>query len=409
VCSVGRLVGPAQIRIPRSLACGALLTTAVLLGPGRVAGQQPFECPAEDDAAIVFGSVLSQEGRLALPGALVTVVDREGRSRHIVADGEGMFVACEVAAGVATVSAAVGPFVSIENEINVQSGVDVRVDLEVPFETGPAVGATRRVESSGNQSQIRGILRDQADGHRVVGATVALSDGTASALTDGEGVFVLTVPSHDVQLRIDHVAYGSQSVDVELAEGESVVLDLRITPRAVALEPITVEVTGRQLHRLAQVGFYERQEWGEKLGLGIFLDQEDIRRRVTNRVSSILDGIGSLRRLRFCDGNHCLILFTVAGAPSRPVDEIHIDGNIQSLGRGSRIPCPMDLYVDGVPVRLFRWSSASGPILVILGGVDDFLHVSEVAAMEVYRRPSELPADLGGATDGCGAISVWTG
>ncbi len=62
----------------------------------------------------------------------------------------------------------------------------------------------------------------------------------------------------------------------------------------------------------------------------------------------------------------------------------------------------------GVRARLFRWGSEGQGSMHVMGSIDELVNISEVAAVEVYRRPAELPAEFGGATDGCGAVVLWT-
>lgn len=72
------------------------------------------------------------------------------------------------------------------------------------------------------------------------------------------------------------------------------------------------------------------------------------------------------------------------------------------------VPCPADVFIDGRAVRLYRWKEREGWELIVLAGIDEFVVPADVEAVEVYRRASELPARFGGATEGCGAVVIWT-
>ena len=59
------------------------------------------------------------------------------------------------------------------------------------------------------------------------------------------------------------------------------------------------------------------------------------------------------------------------------------------------------VYVDGV--RVIRDNASSNE------SIDNFVHPSEIAGVEVYRSASEVPAEFGGSVGRCGAIVIWTG
>jgi len=348
---------------------------------------------------------------MVLAGATVTLTDGGGQVIETAADEAGVFAFCDVPEGEAVVSVELGAFSSDPEKIDVVSGstVDLRVSVDLNARTP---GATVSPLTEAAQAHIYGRVLSREGRRPVVGATMTLVEGGGSALTDSDGAFVLDAPPGDVEvaIRVEHVAYGSQTTaGLKLVGGESLSVELLLDPAPISVDPISVRVTGHRLRRLERDGFYERREWGERLGLGIFLGPEELKERPASRLSAFLDGLASVKRLRYCGGTHCLILLTAAGAPPRSIDIIQFGGKEQFLKPFSRVECPMDLYVDGIPVRLFRWSArGSKAILQVLASVDDFVNVGGLAAIEVYRRASELPAGFGGATDGCGAIAVWT-
>jgi hypothetical protein len=40
--------------------------------------------------------------------------------------------------------------------------------------------------------------------------------------------------------------------------------------------------------------------------------------------------------------------------------------------------------------------------------IDHIIPASDLAGVEIYRRPSQLPARFGGAMSACGVIVLWT-
>jgi len=49
-----------------------------------------------------------------------------------------------------------------------------------------------------------------------------------------------------------------------------------------------------------------------------------------------------------------------------------------------------------------------GNVITVHMGIDELGIPSELVGIEVYRRASELPAEFGGAMEGCGAVAIWT-
>ena len=56
--------------------------------------------------------------------------------------------------------------------------------------------------------------------------------------------------------------------------------------------------------------------------------------------------------------------------------------------------CDLNVYLDGTLVRG--------------GGVDEFVLPIEIAGIEVYAGPAQLPAEFAGSDARCGAVVIWT-
>ncbi|GMV05769.1 MAG: hypothetical protein AMXMBFR53_20460 [Gemmatimonadota bacterium] len=88
-----------------------------------------------------------------------------------------------------------------------------------------------------------GRLLDAGTAAPVAGATVELVGTTNAAVTDEEGEFRLggVLPGvYDLQVR--HLAYGTQTREVDVAPEADMAVELRLSPRALELEAIDVEV-----------------------------------------------------------------------------------------------------------------------------------------------------------------------
>jgi hypothetical protein len=210
-----------------------------------------------------------------------------------------------------------------------------------------------------------------------VGVAMLLTDSSgvriASAITNDEGAFRFYHPGTDgvYRLTAEHVGYTTTVHDLALRRGEAISLDVRLATRAVPLGEI--RVTARRQDFLANAGFYERME----RGLGWFVDPEEIERRKPSRITDILRRAPGVQ----------VISQGAMGADIRLFDSQRLQGD-----------CPPSIYLDGLLARAYP---RSGP------PITDLVDVATVAAIEVLRRPSEIPSRYRGSRSACGVVLVW--
>jgi len=93
---------------------------------------------------------------------------------------------------------------------------------------------------------VAGRLLDAESGRPIEGATVDLLELGAGAVTDSLGSFrIQGVPPGEYVLRVRHLAYGVHVHAVDVPEDEDLSIELKLSPQALALEPLEVEVSGR--------------------------------------------------------------------------------------------------------------------------------------------------------------------
>ncbi len=196
-------------------------------------------------------------------------------------------------------------------------------------------------------------------------------DSVAGTQSDRDGLFEILAPRAGVfYVSVRRVGYG-MVVDGPVQLQDSVTVTVGIHMQQIALyelDPITITAEPVVRH-LVTVGYYERQYASAG---GLFLGPDYIERRASaRRVSDLLRGL-----------------------PGVGVDQ---DGNVVLRGMVSgRGPCGSPtVYLDGIV------SSVGNEDLKILDPLLD------VEAIEVYRRPSEIPVQYGGPTRGCGVILIW--
>lgn len=378
-------------------AAGAAL--AALLWAGDLAGQgaagAAAACP--EDAATVAGSVEDAGSGLPLPEARVsaswTEAGGESRAAEALTGADGRFRLCLPAEVEATLAAAFLGRLAPPVSVLAAGGRVVERTLQVNLGGGGTwiTAAAGPALAPAGPSRVLGVVVDLESGRPVEGAIVTAGETGVQALSDAQGRFLLRdVPPGRHALRFQHVAFGSVSEPVEVAAGRTLEVEARLVPRAFELEPIIV--TALRDWKLDRVGFYERKEWAEKTGRGVFLTQKDLEGRA-GRIHGVFNGLPGITVQRFCGDGPCKFLPVTRGAPAR----------------GFWNMCPMDVFIDGTNARLFRFGAAGrGLGLDVRAGIDEVVAPSEVTAIEIYRSASELPAEFGGATEGCGAVAIWT-
>lgn len=236
----------------------------------------------------------------------------------------------------------------------------------------------------------------EADSQRPVRlATLALLDDRdrvlVEAISDSAGAFrVRAWVAGKYRIRASAIGYRSVTSDLlEIGTGEEFVLDIRLTTDAVALEPISVVSRSRSsLTEIALRGYYDRRDAGRRIGMGRFLDRGEIEERGT-KLSDVLRRVPGLR---IHQNGRCAYV-TVGSNPGG------LDGRRTSGGECT-LPssvCAANLYLDG----LYLDYVGAGP------SIDQMVPLDWVEAIEVYRRPAELPAEFL-SSGACGVVAIWT-
>ncbi len=205
------------------------------------------------------------------------------------------------------------------------------------------------------------------EGDPIVGASVLVGERGASSDADGQALVEGMAPGR-YRLRVSFLGKqprellarlegpGPWGVIVELAESQ------------VTMDGVVVEARDLSGSRLAADGFFDRL----KLGAGSVLNAQDLARRNPITLTDALRGVLGVRIRRGDQGP--VAISQVAG------DE-----------------CALSVFLDGVPYRY-----ASDNL--------DAVSAQNVVAVEVYRRPSQVPLQYNqlGVSDGCGVVLVWT-
>lgn len=235
---------------------------------------------------------------------------------------------------------------------------------------GPFLASAAEPTSAHAQEgrRISGDVFDLYSEEPLVNAVVRISGTDRWDLTDEQGRFEFRdLEPAEYVVEVEHLSYqpGGEAVELEEAADE-VTLEIRLAPDGIPLAPVDVETTEPEPSRGARLeSVYERKEHMERVGQGIFLDQEDLRiygqgGRISAVVNGQIPGTTATRRER--------VIFRNAG--------------------GS---CTPHWYLDGQRVN---HEDARG------------VPTGDVELIEVYRGLSELPASFDYTR--CGIIAIWT-
>ncbi|TMB98757.1 MAG: hypothetical protein E6J42_05215 [Chloroflexi bacterium] len=243
------------------------------------------------------------------------------------------------------------PVAALGLGIAVSRGVPVQAQAQAHAAT-PTAGISGQVVNQQSRIPVSGA-RVNLIGTRLQSATDSAGRFTQASL--GAGTYILEVRA---------IGYGVTSWVLRLADGELVDYVFELEPLGVDLDPIVVE--GRP-------GYFQRrmQEFEERrrAGRGIFITRDQIAASHATTMVDLLRGIPGVRLN--CRSGVCTAQMT----------------------RTAHGVCAADWVVDGMPATV-----SSTPHLPVVG----------IVAVEIYRSPSEAPAEFLKADSDCGVIAIWT-
>ncbi|MDX1393861.1 MAG: carboxypeptidase regulatory-like domain-containing protein [Gemmatimonadota bacterium] len=211
-----------------------LLALLGLVGPVHPSDAQERPIPTLDDdlptcetAEALEGVVVDGATRVPIAEASV-FVSIAGETRSTTTTAAGRFRLCDIPPGAMVLAGA--------EHAGVRSPVRA-----IPGDNGgePFVVAL----DLGTPASIIVTATDTESGEPVEGVTIRLLPGLISAVTNRAGRAGLgLVPPGDYRLRADHIGFDSFDEAVFVVPSEPRQLDLALRPRAIALDPLEVEI-----------------------------------------------------------------------------------------------------------------------------------------------------------------------
>jgi len=238
--------------------------------------------------------------------------------------------------------------------------------------------------SPADAQTLRGRILDSVTREPVMLAYVGLiTEGqsmTVAALADTDGVFQITAPDPGQYfIYISRTGYETL-MDGVFELGEDGVFDVQIglKPLPIELAEVVVEAESGPMSFLERQGFYDRAIDGR----GVFMLREEIERTSIDKVTDVF------RRIPMLDVDESRPL---VGGP-----QVFQNPRVRVVRNGQY--CSPTLYIDRHVVH----SGAIGAVRP-----DDYVTATEIDAIEVYTRPSEVPLGFDELND-CGVILIWT-
>ncbi len=129
------------------------------------------------------------------------------------------------------------------------------------------------------QGSVKGIITDGVNGEPLIGATVVVQGTTKGAVTDFDGNYEITgITAGSYKLLVSYTGYASETIDITIADGQTVTNDFALASSATDLDLVVVTGTG---------GPVEKKKIGNSIGT---IDTKKLEELPINNFSDILQG-----------------------------------------------------------------------------------------------------------------------
>jgi hypothetical protein len=252
----------------------------------------------------------------------------------------------------------------------------------------------------GAQAVIRGVLYDDSTGTPLRGTVMLVDPATDAPVihtpTDSVGVFELKAQDGVYQIAAVREGYTSVlSAPVSLHNGERITIRVPIASSGDPhhqigvvehIRPQAGSLRSASGGLLDQTGYNSRKS----SGLGLHYDQRDFKRSNYNTLGEFLQSVPGFAVGNPSSTSSMRTTRSMAGAMA----------DLASAG-SSVGACHVGWFVDGYRTDI---PGRSDPLTDGLGLMD----LRTIAAVEVFRGVSEMPAQFAAPDLSCGAVAIWT-
>ena len=232
---------------------------------------EAVSCPGLDyqRESGLAGLVRELDQEVTIPHARVMVswTDAGGArsSRTVQSGDDGSYVVCGL---------------PIDTPLTIQAGFAsyTRRPATVRIAAGPPAGWDFGLEiaadtprgDSAFPGRIIGTVSDRTSERPIDSAQLQLMGDDQSRMTDGNGRFSFADLTPGVyRIAVNHIAYDRTEQIVNVPANRTVEVNFGLSADPIEVEPLVVTVVRDT--RLEIKGFYDRQEIGEKVGIGYFM------------------------------------------------------------------------------------------------------------------------------------------
>jgi hypothetical protein len=233
----------------------------------------------------------------------------------------------------------------------------------------PGAPAAARPPAGTGPARVTGAVSNTEDGKPVPGVVVSITGTELRRETDTNGVFRFTeVPAGPLELRTAHLGFSPVDHRMDIEQGRVYDVVIRLTPRAIPLDPLTVSVSVKELLPLGLASFYARVDRGSS---GRFVLREEIEQRSQRLATDLLITAG-----------------------------VNVVGQALYM---KRLGCAPTVYLDGIKVT-HREPPQPGEAF----DAANILLPFDIEGIEVYAGAASVPPEFGGSSAGCGVIAIWS-
>lgn len=233
------------------------------------------------------------------------------------------------------------------------------------------------------QATMTGVVREDSSARPIEGVEVLINGTAHRGTTNAAGRYLLEgLPSGVYQAIFRAVGHLPLRMDVRLVDAETTRANATLVRSDVVLDPIVVTGEAMPDVGLAGPGFEERR----RMGFGRFVLPEEMRRSEHMGLNDVL------RR----QGVNVMLTSDGRWIPMHPTSR-DINGAPN---------CQMSVYLDGILVHKGGRYGASDFDEDL--DLRKFFTISELTAIEIYSRASQIPIQFSGAQASCGVIVLWS-
>jgi hypothetical protein len=246
-----------------------------------------------------------------------------------------------------------------------------------------AAGTLTPVQAQTIRGTLMEVETDQPISLGLVIMMTEAGDSITSGVTDSQGRFSVTAPDPGSFILVAS-AFGFKETPAGLfelgADGEMDV-EFRVAPAPMPIEGMLVSLQRPVLqHNLIRNGYVRRLT----RGLGHFITPAMIEENAGRGTADLFRGIPGVH---LSSGER--------GAA--------FQGEVMRFSGGGQF-CTPTIYIDGIRMSLDMTANIS---------MDNLVPIEAVEAVEIYRRPAEIPVEYGstassGGGGPCGVAIIWT-